>query len=265
MEICWDNLEKMRYNKDNGLFYYNKSFNNYNSYIESDYVCIGCKQTFIERKWKIFNKKVLYCSLKCKAVVEQTGRTYREETKIKMSNSKIGINNGNWKGGYYTNKIPKYDIFCLKLELIEKCRRNKEDSNILEVSCTKCDNWFIPTYREVLNRIKYINRDLLKFYCSKECKQECSIYNKRKYPKGFKPTTSREVQPELRKLVFERDNWLCVKCGIGENLHCHHIDPVICNPIESADIDNCITLCKKCHKDVHKKGGCKLIELRTLY
>jgi len=45
-------------------------------------------------------------------------------------------------------------------------------------------------------------------------------------------------------------------------LHCHHIDPVSQNPIESADIDNCITLCKECHKEVHKKDDCKYHELR---
>lgn len=28
------------------------------------------------------------------------------------------------------------------------------------------------------------------------------------------------------------------------------------DPLESADIDKCITYCKKCHKDVHKKEGC---------
>lgn len=27
-------------------------------------------------------------------------------------------------------------------------------------------------------------------------------------------------------------------------------------PLESADIDKCITLCKNCHIKVHKKDGC---------
>jgi 5-methylcytosine-specific restriction endonuclease McrA len=54
-------------------------------------------------------------------------------------------------------------------------------------------------------------------------------------------------------MVFERDNYKCVKCGEEKPLHCHHIDPVKGNPIESADIDNCITLCKKCHKKAAQK------------
>jgi len=46
-----------------------------------------------------------------------------------------------------------------------------------------------------------------RFYCSESCKQECSIYNRRKWPKGFKIATSREVQPELRQIVLKRDNY----------------------------------------------------------
>lgn len=28
------------------------------------------------------------------------------------------------------------------------------------------------------------------------------------------------------------------------------------NPIESADVDNCITLCVDCHQKVHQQDGC---------
>jgi len=37
---------------------------------------------------------------------------------------------------------------------------------------------------------------------------------------------------------------------------------VVNNPLESADLDNCVTLCKNCHKEVHGKEGCKYNELR---
>ena len=85
----------------------------------------------------------------------------------------------------------------------------------------------------------------------------------RSFPRGFKKATSREVQPELRQMVLERDGWTCQRCEETEvELHCHHITGILQNPIESADMDNCITLCKKCHKEVHKKDGCKYIELR---
>lgn len=55
-----------------------------------------------------------------------------------------------------------------------------------------------------------------------------------------------------------------MKCNETEKqLHYHHIDPVKNNPIESADIDNCITFCIDCHKDVHQLAGCTYKELKN--
>jgi hypothetical protein len=197
------------------------------------------------------------------------GRKHSEETKKRISEGNKGKhseeNSSNWKGGYNKKGITTYDTYIHKLQNIHECRRNEEDQNILEVKCTYCGKWYIPTYRAINARLDAIyNRGDggNNLYCSKECKQECPTYYQNKFPKGFKPTTSREVQPELRKLVFERDNWLCVKCGIDKNLHCHHIDPVVNNPIESADINNCVTVCYTCHNEIHKKDGCKYNELK---
>ena len=76
---------------------------------------------------------------------------------------------------------------------------------------------------------------------------------------GFKTDTSREVQPHLRKLVLERDDWTCQKCGNGDKeLHCHHMTGIEINPIESADMDNCITFCVDCHHEVHRLSYCNM-------
>ena len=63
-------------------------------------------------------------------------------------------------------------------------------------------------------------------------------------------------------MVFERDNWTCQKCGDTKSLHCHHIEGIRWEPLESCDIDKCITYCKKCHKQVHKKKGCKYVDMQ---
>lgn len=159
-------------------------------------------------------------------------------------------------------------------EIIERLNRYEEVKENkyreIEVECKYCGKWYIPDRQNLRNRIYYIEGRIsgeYLFYCSDNCKQECPIFGQIKYPKGFKPVTSREVQPQLRKLVFEKDNYTCQKCNIHQNdletgLHCHHIDAVINNPIESADVDNCITLCKTCHKKVHKISGCGFHELR---
>jgi len=73
---------------------------------------------------------------------------------------------------------------------------------------------------------------------------------------------SREVQPELRQMVFERDNWTCQKCGAMESLHCHHLEGIRWEPLESADIDKCITYCRNCHEDVHKLPDCGYQDMR---
>ena len=71
----------------------------------------------------------------------------------------------------------------------------------------------------------------------------------------------REVQPELRQIVFERDEYTCIKCGKYQDdldvpLHCHHIEGIVQNPIMSADIDMCVTVCKICHDEIHQEDGC---------
>lgn len=62
---------------------------------------------------------------------------------------------------------------------------------------------------------------------------------------------------------------LCTKCNkidkkeiYSAELHCHHIWPLNESPITSADIDECITLCKECHKLKHKIPNCGYNELK---
>jgi 5-methylcytosine-specific restriction endonuclease McrA len=73
------------------------------------------------------------------------------------------------------------------------------------------------------------------------------------------------VDPELRKMVLARDEYQCVKCGKSKfetELHCHHITGKVVNPIESLDMDNCVTFCKKCHLLAHKEKGCRYVDLQ---
>jgi len=193
------------------------------------------------------------------------GRIHSEETKEKIREKNSGNNNYRWKNNITESKLCWYDTYANKISYAEEIRRCSKDINILEVKCTYCGKWFKPTYTQVGCRIEGLegrgratDKTEYRLYCSDSCKIQCPIYRKKKYVDGYAPTTSREVQPELRQMVFLRDNYTCQKCNIkGGSLHCHHIDPVANNPIESADIDNCITLCRGCHKKVHKMNGYK--------
>lgn len=61
-----------------------------------------------------------------------------------------------------------------------------------------------------------------------------------------------------RKSVFMRDEWTCQKCKIkGTKLHPHHIKSFgLFHELRFA-IDNGVTLCVQCHKNLHKKYGNK--------
>jgi 5-methylcytosine-specific restriction endonuclease McrA len=167
-----------------------------------------------------------------------------------------------YKKLYYSSHA-SYETYAHQLTIDEEPRL-ADDGVSLEVRCKYCGKYFKPKNLQIIHRINSIDgkgEGENNLYCSDNCKNSCSIYNRSKYPKGFKPDTSREVQPALRKLVLERDNWTCQKCGNSTDdypLHCHHFEGIEINPVESADVDNCVTLCKKCHKAVHKQDGCNM-------
>jgi len=179
-------------------------------------------------------------------------KEYRE----KMRQSTSGFKNGNYKGiGNFTC----YDTYEERLSFCEELRRDNENGNLMNVKCIYCGKWFRPTRIQTENRLialKELTQGEQRFYCSNECKNLCPTYRQYKYPSDFKKMST-EVSPELRKMVFERDNWECQKCEEIESLECHHIDPISQEPLFANDIDSCITLCVECHKEIHMNiKGC---------
>jgi len=230
-------------------------------------ICKQCDKEFMAFK----NSKGLFCGYSCSTTFRNLNNKHSEETKRKIGKkSKLrtkGKNNPNYKGEYESKNIPLYDTYAYQIKFAEKVRRNKDDKNILEVKCAYCGKWHMPKLRDVRNRVQALKGNIngyseYKLYCSNSCKKECPVYNQNKYPKGYKKASSREVQPELRQLVFERDEYTCQKCGNEKNLHCHHIEGIRWEPLESCDIDKCITYCKNCHIEVHKIEECRTIDMQ---
>ena len=189
--------------------------------------------------------------------LDKKSKLYGENNKEKISSNKNQYRKSNAKYYPYKDKLT-----------IEESPRLAKDNKSLEVKCRYCGKYFMPTNSQVIHRISAINgittsENLL--YCSAGCKEYCPIYGQILYPKGFKPASSREVNPLVRQMCFERDNWRCQICGATQEeapLHCHHIEGYAQNPRLGNDVTNTITLCKTCHKDVHKLPGCWYYELR---
>lgn len=275
MKICWDNLEKLRYNSKTGKWY--KGTHSY-IYMNS---CNTCKEPYMKRTHSLGGFCDYLCSNKNRKYSFKTrqkmsaskkgknnpmyGKFHSEKSNIKRSNSLKGEKCYNWKGGYSKKNIPLYDTYAHQIEYIEEIRRDMKDNNVLQVKCTYCGKWHTPNVKDICNRIRFLNGKYSResrFYCSPECKKECPIFNQKKYPKGHKGINSREVQPELRQMVFERDSYKCTKCKSEKSLHCHHKEGIFWEPLQSADIEMCITVCKKCHKKIHKKEGCTYADMQ---
>ena len=178
----------------------------------------------------------------------------------------------------YANSPAEYDRWYDKLlpYYNNQVQKDPEHQELIQFMCKYCGKWFNPTNQQLEDRYKIIigqrkdrSHGDCELYCSEVCKKTCPTYGQILYPKDFKQNTSREVQPELRKMVLARDNWICQKCGKSKEdfpeleLHCHHKYPLNENPIGSADTDNCITLCKDCHKWIHMNiPGCGYAEMK---
>jgi hypothetical protein len=238
MIIGWSNIDHFKLRSDG---YFNRTdvttSLKYVKYILID-KCESCGEPFFADIRKVNKGLGCFCSLSC----------FNDKQKELRPDNRRWIKQEGHRYSIYQPQLEPYGVSC-------RC----DNDDILEVRCMYCGKWFIPNGNEVRSKVWSIKTGVgeCNLYCSEGCKYQCSTYRKISYPKGFRPATSREVQPQLRKLVFERDNWTCQKCHSVINLHCHHITGIELNPIESADVDNCITFCKDCHKEVHKLDGCK--------
>lgn len=217
-----------------------------------------------ETKLKIGEKsKGRKCSEKTRVKLSKAGKGRRlsNEQKEKLRILFSGANSYRWKGGVKKKNIALYDTYAHQISYVEKVRRDSDNYNWLQVKCTYCGKWYNPKRTDTMQRIRALNGTCSgenRLYCSNGCKQLCPIFNKsaRSAEETNTKQLSREVQPELRQLVFERDGWTCKKCGSTKLLTCHHKEGILWEPLLSADIDMCITVCKECHKKIHQIEWC---------
>lgn len=169
---------------------------------------------------------------------------------------------------WYKSKALYNGMAFQKIIPYQETRQNPNKKSIGQIRCAYCGKWYSPTNLEIKNRCRGLvttSGGEGNIYCSESCKQACPVFKKVSWPDGFKKASSREVNPYTRQLCFEKDGYTCQKCGANGSkiqLHCHHIKTYTLNKILGNDIDNVITLCKACHKTVHKYPGCTYYESR---
>lgn len=57
---------------------------------------------------------------------------------------------------------------------------------------------------------------------------------------------------DIRRKVYQRDNYCCVLCGKRGKVHAHHIVPVAVSHDNS--LSNLVSLCNKCHRKLEAIG-----------
>lgn len=64
-----------------------------------------------------------------------------------------------------------------------------------------------------------------------------------------------EVWKKIRRYILQRDGYRCKICGSAHPLHVHHIRyPDVWGTEDPEDL---VTVCDRCHNDIHQKGEIK--------
>lgn len=177
--------------------------------------CKICGELFY-LKPSLFNRKFM-CSWKCSGISIR-GRSLTEEQKKKISLSSVGKNGTNLGKKFskeHKDKIRKSQLSLPK----EVVALRKEQFSKIRMNATGKDN---PAWKGGVSKI------------------------------GQKLRTSKEYI-EWRTAIVKRDGFRCKNCGhINVKFEVHHIESFAKNPEKRLDINNGITYCKPCHRNLHR-------------
>lgn len=184
-----------------------------------------------------------------------------------------GINSG-WGNRKRAKSVIAKCKWCNK-EFVEYPSRNKR------LFCSKIcyTRWMIGTTNRVFGRgirRKPITTSICpgcggsfnndKYYKTKYCSRECyGIVRRNQFTGDRSPLwrggkkndngqRERTEYKEWRDKIFKRDNFTCTKCGkMGGILNAHHLKKWYIFPDLRLNINNGVTLCKKCHTLLHSE------------
>jgi 5-methylcytosine-specific restriction endonuclease McrA len=164
---------------------------------------------------------------------------HTEEAKLKCSIAQ----KRRWEMGLYKDRPKRIPI-----ELIKYVRRYFKKGSY--VKCVICRNKFFSSPSYIKNGRKY---------CSKRCNGIGMSLEKHSQWKGGISRKHKLIYNSLgysswRTSVFIRDEFTCQECGQKHiYLHAHHIKPFAKFIKNRFDVNNGVTLCKDCHRLIHKR------------
>jgi uncharacterized protein YlzI (FlbEa/FlbD family) len=130
----------------------------------------------------------------------------------------------------------------------KKAHNNRQITAI----CKWCGK--IRTTAPSLARRPYCGRACMKAHFASGIKAGSNHHN---WQGGITEDLGRDVlypgYKEWRRAVFVRDGFACVICKSGKSnyLRAHHIKPISSHPDLVCELSNGVTLCVKCHKEIH--------------
>jgi len=190
-----------------------------------------------------------------------TNKKWSKEIRQKMSESHLSQTPWNKGKRLTTKELKEKHPFAFTIEHIEDCN----EPGKFKVHCKNhnCPNskeqggFFITEFNSQLaNRIHALenNHDGCYLYCSDECKNSCSIFNKPVHQilseDRIRDDPEKYYTPEeystWRNEVLQRAENECEYCG---NLatHAHHSKPQKLEPFFALDPDYGIACCQECH------------------
>lgn len=208
-------------------------------------ICECCKKEFT--RMAKFTGKYIYCSNKCRTLGLSLHPNKKRKGEYKVC--------PNCQKSFYV--LPgqlNTRIYCSY-----PCA-NESYKNRYYLNCKVCSK----EYERPKSQVKWRGTN----YCSTECQNVgASIYKSGENSPGWKGGISyqgKRIRKNIewktwRKSVFERDNYTCKICNdrSGKNnpveLHPHHIKSFSKFHELRFDVNNGITLCVKCHHELHKK------------
>lgn len=139
---------------------------------------------------------------------------------------------------------------CLYLQLLCDAEKHKRGYKIIDdivYKTTSLEDYFIIIYNSPVSQVYALQaQDLITI-----SKEEIII---RDINVDIERNRSSKEYTEWRTSVFKRDNYTCQECKIyGVKLNAHHIKPWASYPDDRYNIENGLTVCVPCHRNLHKR------------